>query len=617
MCGIAGIVNIHHHNLQHTAIQSMTNRIAHRGPDAEGFFIDEDIALGHRRLAIIDLKESANQPMADDSDRYVIIFNGEIYNYQDVKAKLKDYPYRTDSDSEVILAAYAKWGTSCLKEFNGQFAFAIWNKKEKELFIARDCVGEKPLYYYKSSQYFVFGSEVRSLLSSGLVPKELDEKYLSEFLMYQAPLDSHTLIRGVEQLKAGHYATIKGNEFKELPYWNYDEAKPTNDDIGLAKKKIKELFLDSVRLRMISDVPVGAFLSGGIDSSLVVACMAEISDKPVNTFSISFREKEYDESIFADQIAIKYKTNHHKILIQPEEFLYSLDEILSSMDSPSSDGHNTYLVAKHTREKGIKVALSGLGGDELFAGYNKFILYHKIMQNRWLLTIPVLIRKQFSNLILATSKNHRRSKIADLLELNEWKLSTVYPELRRSYRKEEVNEILVTKENEDYIQSKLADIDKSTCWMGEFSKCTIGELETYTKDVLLRDTDQMAMAHALEVRVPFFDYRLIEYTLSLPDAFKHPHTPKKLLVDAMKPLIPVEISNRKKMGFTFPMDHWLRNELAGMAYQKISYLSDRKEFNGSVVKEKLTAFQKGDQRILWSRIWQLFVLSDWLKRNNL
>src|SRR4030095_8694252 len=328
MCGIAGIVNINHHNLQHAAIQSMTNRIVHRGPDAEGFFIDEDIALGHRRLAIIDLKESANQPMADYSDRYIIIFNGEIYNYQDIKAKLSDYPYRTDSDSEVILAAYAKWGSSCLKEFNGQFAFAIWNKKEKELFIARDCVGEKPLYYYLSSQYFVFGSEVRSLLSSGLVPKELDVKYISEFLMYQAPLDSHTLIKDVRQLKAGHFAIVKGNQIKELPYWGYDETKPVKDDLNIAKKKIKELFTDSVRLRMISDVPVGAFLSGGIDSSLVVACMAEISDKPVNTFAISFREKEYDESVFADQIATKYKTNHHKILIQPEEFLYSIDEIL-------------------------------------------------------------------------------------------------------------------------------------------------------------------------------------------------------------------------------------------------------------------------------------------------
>ncbi len=617
MCGIAGIINIGHHKLQTSAIQSMSDSIAHRGPDANGMYTDEHISLGHRRLSIIDLKESANQPMSDYAHRYLIIFNGEIYNYQEVKAQITDYPFQTESDTEVILAAYKKWGPSCLKKLNGMFAFALWDKQEKELFVARDRLGKKPFYYYLSQDYFVFSSEVRSLLSSGLVPKQLNEDYLPEFFMYQAPMDSHTLVRGVQQLKAGHYALIKNGHIKEESFWGYDEIQPVKDDYETAKIKVKELLIDSVRLRMISDVPIGAFLSGGIDSSVVVACMAELSERPINSFSISFQEKEFDESIYAQQIATKYKTNHHRIVIKPEEFLDSIEEIFSAMDSPSGDGPNTYLVAKRTREAGIKVALSGLGGDELFAGYNKFMLYHKIMHNRWILHIPGFIRRKLAGVILANSKKHKSAKLSDLLALQDWNLATVYPELRRSFRREEVNKLLVKTAKEDYVESKLAGINKATCWMGKFSKCTIGELETYTRDVLLRDTDQMAMAHALEVRVPFFDYRLVEYVLSLPDEYKYPHTPKKLLVDAMRPRLPEEISNRKKMGFTFPMQKWLKHELADMVNQKLGYLADRKEFNGDVIKDNLIRFHQGDQTILWPRIWQLVVLSDWLHRNDL
>ncbi len=595
----------------------MNDRIAHRGPDAEGIYVDEHVALGHRRLAIIDLKESANQPMSDYANRYLIIFNGEIYNYKEVKTQLTEYPYKTESDTEVILAAYQKWGPACLKKLNGQFAFAIWDKQEKELFIARDRLGKKPLYYILSDHYFVFCSEVRGLLASGIVPKQLDEKYLPEFLTYQAPMDAHTLVKGVQQLKSGHFGIIKNGLIHDEPYWDYKDVQQVHDDYPAAKNKIKDLFIDSVRLRMISDVPVGAFLSGGIDSSLIVACMAELSERPINTFSISFQEKEFDESYFAQQIATKYKTNHHRILVKPEEFLISIDEILSAMDSPSGDGPNTYIVAKHTRENGIKVALSGLGGDELFAGYTKFLLYHKIIQNQWLLKIPQSIRQQLSHIILASSRTNKNSKLADLLKLKGWNLASVYPQLRGSYRREEINELLSSEMKEDFVETKLVEINHATCWMDEFSKCTIGEFETYTRDVLLRDTDQMAMAHALEVRAPFFDHRLVEYVLALPDAYKYPHTPKKLLVDSLAPRLPEENVNRKKMGFSFPMEKWLKHELSDMVNQKLAFLAGRKEFNGDTIHINLDRFQKGDKRILWPRIWQLVVLSDWLQRNSL
>src|SRR5688572_17232611 len=491
MCGIAGIIQWKSQSNLSEAIKSMTNRIAHRGPDAEGYYVDDAIALGHRRLSIIDLSEAANQPMADHTNRYLIIDNGEIYNYREVKSEITDYPFRTESDSEVILAAYAKWGTGCVKKLNGMFAFAIWDKWEKELFIARDRIGKKPLYYYLSNEHFVFGSEIRSLLSSGLIPRLLDEEYLSEFFMYQAPLDSHTLVKDVKQLKAGNFAVIKNGFIKEESYWNYDDILQTEDDYPVINNKIKDLLIDSVRLRMISDVPISAFLSGGIDSSLIVACMAELSEQPINTFSISFNEKEFDESPFAQQIATQYKTHHHRIVIDPKEFLYSVDEILSAMDSPSGDGPNTYLVAKHTRQTGIKVALSGLGGDELFAGYNKFLLYKKIMNKKWIMKIPFSVRRQISNIILSTAKNIKSEKLADLMAYKEWNLATVYPQLRRSFRTQEVGSLLKSQMNGQYIEEKLDIIDKATGEMGDLSKSTIGELETYTRDVLLRDTDQM------------------------------------------------------------------------------------------------------------------------------
>lgn len=617
MCGIAGILNINHTTRQTDAIRSMTDRIAHRGPDAEGLFVDERIALGHRRLSIIDLQESANQPMWDYSGRYAIVFNGEIYNYSDIKSQLTDYPFRTQSDTEVILASYATWGIHCLEKFNGMFAFAIWDAKEELLFAARDRVGKKPFYYYHSADHFIFSSEIRSLLASGLVPRQLEDSFLAEYFRYQTAMNEHTMVRGVKCLRAGYYAIIKDGKVTELPYWGYDQIQPSVDDYTTARGKVRDLVLDAVRLRMVSDVPVGAFLSGGIDSSLIVACMAELSAAPVNTFTVSFAEKEFDESGYAQQIATQYKTNHYRIIVRPEEFLTSIEDILAAMDTPSGDGPNTYLVAKHTREAGIKVALTGLGGDELFAGYTKFIIYERLMKKRWFLQLPAGVRHIVSKIILLGGPNHRYAKLGILTGLDTWDLSTVYPVLRRSYGQDELDRLLVNPNHVDSTAENLAVLGESISWMGDLSKCTIGELETYTRDVLLRDTDQMSMAHALEVRVPFFDYRLVEYLLSLPDPIKYPLTPKKLLVDAMFPRLPEDISQRPKMGFTLPMEHWLKNELAGMAQQKIEYLADRKEFNGAEVMKKWNDFKNGNARNMWARIWKLVVLSDWLQRNQL
>lgn len=617
MCGIAGILNLKDSEKQVTAIQRMTDRIAHRGPDAEGLYVNEKIALGHRRLSIIDLSESANQPMWDSTGRYVIVYNGEIYNYKEVKSQVTDYYFRTNSDSEVILAAYTAWGVKCLDRLNGMFAFALWDTVEEQLFVARDRVGKKPFYYAFTERHLVFGSEQRSVLASGLIARQLNTDRLAEYLMYQAAMGEHTLVSGVQQLEAGHYAIITNGKIKSESYWSYDHSKGEGDSYAVAKEKVKDLFIDAVRLRMVSDVPIGAFLSGGIDSSLVVACMAELSEAPVNTFTVSFVEKEYDESVFAQQIATKYKTNHHRMLVKPEEFLNSVEDILASMDMPSGDGPNSYLVAKHTREAGVKVAMSGLGGDELFAGYNKFMIYQRVMKHRWILQFPKAMRGAIASLIIASGKNQQTLKLGFLLGLNKWDLSTVYPVLRRAHRFDEAQILLAKGTPSDSVEERLRAMSPSIARFEHFSQCTVGEMETYTRDILLRDTDQMSMAHALEVRVPFFDYRLIEYVLSLSDEVKYPHTPKKLLVEALAPRLPVEIFQRRKMGFTLPMAHWLKNELAEMTDTKLQYLSSRDEFNGAAIMNQWTSFKQGDKRVVWSQIWKLVVLSDWMERNGL
>ncbi len=616
MCGIAGIFNFETRTHHTEAIRRMTRRLAHRGPDAEGFYTDDYVALGHRRLSIIDVSEAANQPLWDHSGRYAIVFNGEIFNYREIRKDFTSYPFQTSSDSETILATYARFGPKCLQYLNGQFAFAIYDRTEHSLFVARDRVGEKPFYYAQATGCFIFSSEVRSILDSGMIKPELEVNHIPEFLMYQAAMGANTMVRGIQRLQAGHYALLQGNRFDEVAYWGFESIEKKEPE-ARPKERIRELFMDSVRLQMIADVPLGAFLSGGIDSSLIVACMAGLSDQPVNTFTISFDEKAFDESAFAQTMATRFNTRHHRILIRPEEFLDSVEDILAAMDTPSGDGPNTYLVAKYTRQEGIKVALSGLGGDELFAGYNKFILYHRLMRKRWMLRFPRFLRHRLATALLSLEPGHKSNKLAYLMDQEEWNLSTVYPLLRRSYSAEEIQKILPGSYPQDAVARRLADLEDKIQWMGDFSQCTVAEMETYTRDVLLRDTDQMSMAHALEVRVPFFDHRLIEYVLSLPDDIKYPHTPKQLLVDSFPGMLPPEITRRKKMGFSFPMEAWLRNELSSMAERKIQFLAERKEFQATALLQKWARFKQGDQRILWTRIWKLVVLADWIERRGL
>lgn len=611
MCGIVGIIGLNK-EVSTSKIQAMNQRIEHRGPDAEGYFIENGIALGHRRLSIIDLSSGANQPLLDVSKRYVIVFNGEIYNYQEVKAQL-DYQWSSNSDTEVILAAYIKWGKACLDKLNGMFAFAIWDNLEQELFIARDRLGVKPLYYAHVNGTFVFASEIRSILSSELVEAKLDQNNLSEYLRFLSLSTPKTLVKNIVQLCPGQYLIFKNNELSIHKYWSLlDKPKPINLGYKELLNACKSHFVDSVKSRMVADVKVGAFLSGGIDSSAVVAIMSELSKDPIETFSIVFNEKQYDESEYSQIIAKKYKTNHTAFLMKPEDLIPNLDPFFKSMDNPTVDGINTYMISKLVANTGIKVVLTGIGGDELFAGYISFERWKSFQKFAWVFNIPVF--KPVLSIVNKFNKTRASLKLSDMFNAKNTELSDFYANSRSVYFSNELNYLL---EKPEIKNDSWLDLNQTQSFP-TLSQYSIAELSHYTLDVLMKDTDQMSMAWALEVREPFFDYKFIEFVLNIEDQYKFKKgSPKHLFVDAMGDLLPSEIVNRSKKGFTFPWDYWLRNELKNYCEEALTSLSKRNVFKPEGIKFLWESFLNKKQALTWLHIWGLVVLEKWMEENKI
>jgi asparagine synthase (glutamine-hydrolysing) len=611
MCGIVGIIGLNK-EVSSSKIHDMNKRIEHRGPDAEGFFIEDGIALGHRRLSIIDLSSGANQPLFDHSNRYVIVFNGEIYNYQDVKSELV-YNWSSNSDTEVILAAYIKWGKACLEKLNGMFAFAIWDKVEQELFIARDRLGVKPLYYSFVNGVFVFASEIRSILASEILEAKIDENNLSEYLRFLSIATPKTLIKDLFQICPGHYLILKHNDFSIQRYWSLlDKPVPNLSNRQAVLKACKLQFVDAVKSRMVADVKVGAFLSGGIDSSAVVAVMAGLSKDPIDTFSIVFNEKQYDESEYSQFVAKKYKTNHQAFLMKPADLIPNLDPFFKSMDNPTVDGINTYMISQLVAKTGIKVVLTGIGGDELFAGYVGFERWKSFQKFSWVFKVPIF--KPLLSVFNTVKKSRASLKLSDMFDSSSADLMAFYANSRSVYFKNELNYLLdkpILKNDSwlDLNQTKKFPV---------LSQYSIAELSHYTLDVLLKDTDQMSMAWALEVREPFFDYKLIEFVLKLDDKNKFKKgSPKHLFVEAMGDLLPPEIVNRTKKGFTFPWNFWLRNELKPYCEEALDSLSKRQLFKPEGIQYLWHSFLNNKQALTWLHIWGLVVLEKWMTENNI
>lgn len=619
MCGIAGILRLSEQSTDQGIIRLVTNAMSHRGPDADGFYHDAKICLGHRRLSIIDLSSSANQPFIDASDRYVIVFNGEMYNFQEVKSQLLEYPFKTSGDTEVLLAAFAKWGPACINRFKGMFAFAIWDKQDESLYVCRDRMSVKPLYYYQDQNVFVFASEVRAILASGLVPRKLDKNALSDYFSFQSFGYPASPIAGVKQLEAGSYIKICKGKTEKTVYWELGIANGQNDfnDIAAVKKHIRNLLSNAVERRLVSDVPVGAFLSGGIDSSTVVGLMAEVSQARPATFNISFSEKEYDESAYAQMVAKKFNTQHTILELKPETFLDELENALNAMDSPSADGPNTYVVSKAIRNAGITVALSGVGGDELFAGYPFFKQYLQLQKRKALFDHTGLLRKTAAGILNMTrsGKNHR---IASLLSGDRMDISHIYPEFRRILSPILINQLTTLDwDGESFLHKQLMLHKDVFEKLPLLSQVSAAEYVGYTQQTLLKDTDQMSMAVSLEVREPFFDHDLVEYILQVPDNIKFPVYPKSLLVESVKPLLPDEIVHRKKQGFLFPWQLWMKQQLKTFCEIRIQNLCQRDFINGNNLKTYWKRFLENDPDVRWTELWLFVVLEYWMEKNQI
>ncbi len=622
MCGINGVFNID--QAENTeAITKMNLCLAHRGPDDQGIHSEEGMALGQTRLSIIDLSSAGHQPMYSNDKRYVLVFNGEIYNFRQLKSEL-DYPFVSGTDSEVIIAAYIKWGKDCVSHFNGMFAFAIWDTHEKVLFIARDRMGIKPLYFHRNERELLFSSEIRSLLASGKVAGKLSRSGLVDYMKYQTVHAPYTILQDVYMLEPGCIMTVSRNrdklEVKKTNYWKpgQDRQDLSGKNYEEVKQLIRNKFTTAVERRLEADVPFGAFLSGGIDSSAIVGVMSQVADKQVKTFNISFTEKEFSEAKYAKIIAKKFNTDHHEIQLSPEHFLEQIPSALKSMDHPSGDGPNTWIVSKATREAGITMALSGLGGDELFAGYPVFKRMHKLHRKQWLWQTPGFLRRSGGSMLKKIKPGVATSKVADILELEEYDFSHIYSLSRQSLLSGQVNELLsfnslLTSDNSRELINEHEILNDSHF----LSRVSMAEINTYMQNVLLRDSDQMSMAHALEVRVPFLDHELVELALSIPDRFKYPVTPKMLLVESLGDLLPSEIVDRPKMGFTFPWEHWLKNELFTFSDNLLKNLSQRECFNSISVLDLWQRFNNGDPTVTYSRIWPLVVLEFWLTENGI
>lgn len=634
MCGINGIYGLKDANDAKLRVGQMNTAMSHRGPDDHGVFNDGPATLGHRRLSIIDLSSAGHQPMTSTDGRYTIVYNGELYNYKDLRFDLsrasrsisgeaqQSYLFATNTDTEVILAAYARWGAECLHRFNGMYAFAIWDNQSKELFIARDRMGIKPLYYSQQGDALVFASEIRSVLASGLVARKLNKRSLIDYLRYQTVHAPSTILDNVSMLLPGHYITISEAGFKIFRYWSL----PAKANEAIAGKSYKEVCSDvhsllnaAVERRLVADVPFGAFLSGGIDSSAIVGMMSRVQHDKVKTFSVVFDEKDFSEAQYAQMIAKKFDTEHHEIHLRVSDFLEELPNALKAMDHPSGDGPNTYVVSKATRGAGITMALSGLGGDELFAGYDVFPRMLKLQKKRWFEMVPGFIRVMAGNALKSRKPGVQAEKMAELLKLNSFDLASAYPLSRQVLLDKQVSSLLKSKVlPSNRVLEIMADLaSRSGKDLPLLSRVSAGEISTYMQNVLLRDTDQMSMAHALEVRVPFLDYTLVEYVMSVPDKFKEPHTPKKLLVDSLGDLLPPEIVNRPKMGFSFPWKHWMKNELRGFCEERLTALSRRELFDGDGVMQLWRSFLADDPRVTWSRVWPLVVLENWMQENKI
>lgn len=648
MCSISGLLTTDFADRE--VVLRMNAAQTHRGPDDQGVWSLEfdrgAVVLGNTRLAIIDTTSAGHQPMRDPVTGNCLTYNGETYNFRELadalstvpasvesRSAFNDLKFRSRSDTEVVLNAYSACGTDLFAKLRGMFALAIWDNHKRELVLARDRFGIKPLYYYISDRRLIFASELRALLATGLVPRRLSQAGVDSYLAHGSAAAPLTMVEGVRQLLPGHYLKARsadsgkvvfaidkfGTDFRGL-------IKP--DERTEAVRELRAKLEESVRAHLVSDVPLGVFLSGGMDSSALVALMRQVSEQPPQTFSVVFDETDLSEEQYSRVVARQFQTDHCEIRLSEEQLLEMLPEALAALDQPTMDGVNTFVVAKAVRNAGVKVALSGLGGDELFAGYPSFRRALKFgalpKASKRVLRAAAGIGTHFLNGSVRNQKFLQlaagRGSAEEVYRITRQLFSTAsVGEVRRGGGLEPVAGGVEFSTDQGAINVKADKANGEGDLVNSISRL---ELKGYMANTLLRDTDVMSMAHSLEVRVPFVDVDVVDYVLSLPGEWKlsrdSAEVPKALLADAVADLLPRDFLARRKMGFTLPFEKWMQGRIRP---QMASVFADENQLAAAGLLPKgaravWQRFLNAPRAVGWTRPWALFVLANWCRINR-
>jgi asparagine synthase (glutamine-hydrolysing) len=602
MCGIYGVLELRQgHRPEPDVLSSMGQIMIHRGPNDHGYYYGDGIAVGMRRLSIIDV-EGGHQPIANEDGTIWVICNGEIYNFKELRAELEErgHVFQCDSDTEVIVHLYEEQGLDLFKRLRGMFAIALWDAARSRLILARDRLGKKPLYVCREPHRILFASEIKSILEVCQIPRTLNPEALREYLALGYVPAPWTLFERIEKLLPGHYMVVEKGRIRDQQYWDVPAGPIETHSEEEWVERVRDKLLESIRVRLVSDVPLGAFLSGGIDSSAIVAAMARMTDQPVNTYSIGFEGKDsfYNELPYARIVANAFATNHHEIIVRPD-IAELLPKLIWHMDEPIADSAfvTTYLVAKLAAQT-VTVILSGVGGDELFGGYRRYLGSNLARYYKWL---PEIVRQKWLPDLIRALPQDRHSNIKNYLryadafvksaELNPAARYMTYvtlfsSDIQQSLLRGDLNREAPRRNG---VTSEIMNRYFTPAFgMTGLNQLIYADLKTSLADDLLALTDKMTMAASIECRAPFVDHELVELAASLPDSFKvRGFTMKYLLKKVVKPWLPPEILHRKKRGFGAPMGAWLRNDLGVLIKDVLSEDQVRKRglFRWSPIKE--------------------------------
>lgn len=602
----------------------MNHVLRHRGPDDEGVFISNNVGLGHQRLSIIDTSSLGHQPMSNEDGTIWITFNGEIYNHQILRSRLErqGHSFSSNSDTEVIVHLYEETGLNCLDELRGMFSFAIWDGRRRRLVLARDRMGQKPLFYAEHQESFIFASEIKAILQVETFPRTLRPESLDSYLTYKYVPAPYTMFSGVWELPPAHYLIWEDGKYSIQRYWslNYSDKLDASEEEVL--EQLDSIFDEAVRIRLMSDVPLGVFLSGGIDSSLVVAYMSRHSSKPIKTFSIGFAEEEYNELPFARKVAKQYQTDHHEFVAKAD-VLSILPQLIWHFDQPFADSSAipTYFVSKLARDH-VTVALNGDGADETFAGYDRYLGYYILQEyNR----IPHAFRWAVQRLLDRLPISQRKGTI--WTRLNWMNRSSLEPldsqyvrsmanfsqDQKRNLYSPDFHQSLDASDPIGYMQSLFAHSDKDSI----LDRMLRADTQAYLPGDLLVKVDRMSMAHSLEARSPFLDHKLVEFSASVPTNIKFRHRQLKHLLKLLAhDKLPREIVNRRKHGFAVPVGRWMKKELRPVVEESLlsSHLAKEGVFSQSSIGKLWREHLSIDGRDAHGeRLWALLNIELWFR----